>query len=125
MAAGDSPAAGRRRPTRLLLAVAAISGAASSGCGTGPSAATSPADSAYLSEVHDAAPDIATLRSDTQLIRLGHAVCDGFSAGASYVQLADRLALLQGSHFLPSQDLGAVITSAVDNFCPKYRGQTS
>ncbi len=125
MAAGDIPVAGRRRPATLLLAVVAVAGAASAGCGAGSSAATSQADSAYLSEVHDTAPEIGTLRSDTQLIRLGHAVCDGFSAGASYVQLADRLALLQGSHILPSEDLGAVITSAVDNYCPKYRDQTS
>lgn len=107
------------------MAVVAVIATVASGCGSGSSAATSQADTAYLSEVQDAAPDIATLRSDTQLIRLGHAVCDGFAAGASYVELADRLALLQGSSVLPSQDLGAVITAAVDNYCPKYRDETS
>ncbi len=95
-----------------------------SGCGSGSPASTAQ-DNAYLAELHDAAPDIAALRSDTQLVRLGHAACDGFAAGASYAQLADRMALLEGSHPLPSQDLGAVITSAADNYCPKYRGRVS
>lgn len=94
-------------------------------CGSGSSAASRAADQAYLAEVHDSAPDIGTERNDTQLVRLGHAACDGFSAGASYVQLADRLALLEGSHPLPSQDLGAVITAAADNYCPQYRVRVS
>jgi hypothetical protein len=83
------------------------------------------ADSAYLAELRDAEPEISSLRTGTQLIRLGHAACDGFSAGASYVQLADRLALLEGTHPLPSEDLGAVITAAVDNYCPKFRPRVS
>lgn len=94
-------------------------------CGSGSSSANRAADGSYLSEVHNAAPDIGTYRSDTQLIRLGHAACDGFSAGASYVELADRLALQEGSGALPSEDLGAVITAAADNYCPKYRDRVS
>ena len=107
----------------LAAAVAAVMVPA--GCRAGSSAPSSTADSSFLSEVHDSAPDIASVRSDTQLVRLGHAACDGFGAGASYVELADRLALQEGSHALPSQDLGAVITAAVDNYCPKYRSRTS
>lgn len=109
----------------LLVAGALISLAlALPGCGSGTS--SNPAqDSAYLAEVHDAVPEITAFRSDTQLIRLGHAACDGFAAGASYAQLADRLALLEGARPLPSEDLGAVITSAADNYCPEYRSRVS
>ena len=115
------------RPRRgaAMVTVAVVAVVLAGGCGSGSSAATSQADSAYLSQVHDQAPEIATYRSDTQLVRLGHAVCDGFAAGASYVELADRMALLEGSRPLPSQDLGAVITSAVDNYCPRYSDRTS
>lgn len=95
------------------------------GCGSGSSPASRAADSAYLSEVHDSAPQIGSFRSDTQLIRLGHAACDGFASGASYVELADRLALVEGSKPLPSEDLGAVITAAADNYCPKFRARVS
>jgi hypothetical protein len=85
----------------------------------------SPSDQAYLGEVHSAVPGIGTLRSDTQLVRLGHAACDGFAAGASFQELADRLVVEEGSKSLPSEDLGAVITAAADNFCPQYRGRVS
>lgn len=105
----------------VLAAVAVTSGAA--GCSQGSNGSSPHADSAFLSEVHESAPDIGTARSDTQLIRLGHAACDGFSAGASYEQLADRLVLQEGSNTLPTADLGAVITAAADNYCPKYRDQ--
>jgi hypothetical protein len=83
------------------------------------------ADSAFISSVLDAAPDIGTYRSDTQLIRLGHAACDGFASGVSYEQLADQLTLQEGSNPLPSEDLGAVITAAVESLCPKYLSQVS
>lgn len=101
----------------LLVAVPA--------CSPSPSAPDSPSDQAYLGEVHSAVPGIATLRSDTQLVRLGHAACDGFAAGASFQQLADRLSVEEGSRSLPSEDLGAVITAAADSFCPKYRDRVS
>lgn len=102
----------------------ALLGMAAASCGGGR-AGGSPADSEFLSAVHVAAPDIGTYRDDTQLVRMGHAACDGFGAGASYVQLADRLALLEGSHALPSQDLGAVITAAADVYCPRFRSKVS
>lgn len=80
-----------------------------------------PADQAYLQEVHSAAPDINSIRSDTQLVRLGRAVCDDFRAKASYQEVADRLSIMAGADRLPSGDLGAVITAAADNYCPQYR----
>jgi hypothetical protein len=95
-----------------------------SGCHSG-SAAPGSADQAYLGEVHDAAPDINSVRSDTQLVRLGHAVCDDFRAKASYQEVADRLSIETGSNRLPSSDLGAVITAAADNYCPQYRSLVS
>lgn len=87
--------------------------------------APSSADQAYLAEVHGAAPDINSVRSDTQLVRLGHAVCDDFKARASYQEVADRLSITSGSDRLPSADLGAVITAAADNYCPQYRSLVS
>lgn len=94
------------------------------GCHSG-TAAPSSADQAYLSEVHGDAPDIGSVRSDTQLVRLGHVVCDDFRAKASYEEVADRLSIEAGSDALPSADLGAVITSAADNYCPQYRNLVS
>ena len=89
------------------------------------SSATSPADENYLSELHGAAPDVGSFRSDIQLVRLGHAACDGLAAGASYETVADRLALQEQHPALPSADLGAVITSAADNICPQYHDRVS
>ncbi|MCU4185670.1 DUF732 domain-containing protein [Acidiferrimicrobium sp. IK] len=97
-----------------LLAVVAL------GCGSSTSAAATQQDSAFLAAVHGNAPDIGSYRSDVSLIRLGHAACDGFRSGVSYQQLADRLVLIQGSHPVPTADLGAVITAAVASFCPQY-----
>lgn len=93
-------------------------------CNSSPGT-SSPADQAYLSEVHGSAPDINATRSDTQLVRLGHAVCDDFRAKASYQEVADRLSIMAGSDRLSSQDLGAVITAAADNYCPQYRSLVS
>jgi Protein of unknown function (DUF732) len=90
-------------------------------CGGGNSAAAAAANQLFVSEVHVAAPDVSSYRSDVQLERLGHAACDGFRSGASYEELADRLPLLEGSDPLPSGDLGAVIDGAVDAYCPEYR----
>jgi Protein of unknown function (DUF732) len=77
----------------------------------------------FLSSVHVAAPGIGSYRTDVQLTRLGKAVCDDFEAGASYEELADRLALVEGSNPLPSEDLGAVINAAVQAYCPQYSNQ--
>ena len=96
-------------------------GLAGGGC-SDSAAKPSSTDQAYLAEVHGAAADINQYRSDTQLIRLGHVVCDDFRAKASYQEVADRLSLAAGAKSLPSADLGAVITGAADNYCPQYRG---
>jgi Protein of unknown function (DUF732) len=111
------------RPVRLLVALglALVLGSA---CGA-HAASDSAADSQFLSAVHDAAPNIGSFRTDTELIRIGHAACDGFSSHATYEQLADRLTLEEGNHPLPSEDLGAVITSAVEAFCPQFDSQVS
>lgn len=108
---------GRRAGRAVMAAAIGLLG----GCGASGGGAPSAADSGFLSEVHAAVPSVASLRSDVQLERLGHAVCDGFAAGASYQELADRLALQAGSGSLPSEDLGAVIMAAADNYCPQYR----
>jgi hypothetical protein len=94
-------------------------------CGGGHTASNDAATRQFLGAVHDAAPNIGTYRTDTQLIRIGHAACDGFRSHASYEQLADRLSLEEGSHPLPSEDLGTVITSAVEAFCPQFDDQVS
>jgi hypothetical protein len=89
-------------------------------CSTSAPSAGGASDQSFLAQVHDGAPDVSAYRSDVQLIRLGHAACDGFSAGASYVELADRLELQEGSNPLPPADLGAVISAAARAFCPRY-----
>lgn len=107
------------------MAAALAGGAlALAGCGGG-SGASSPADAQFLAAVHVAAPDVGQYRTDTELVRLGHAACDGFRGRASYLQIADRLSLEEGSHPLPSEDLGEVITAAVDAFCPQFRSEVS
>ncbi len=110
--------------TRTLLggALATLALVASS-CGSGSS--NNAADTQFLSAVHAAAPDIGSYRTDTELVRIGHAACDGFNSHASYEQLADQLALNEGTDPLPSEDLGTVITSAVQNFCPQFDDQVS
>jgi hypothetical protein len=109
-----------RRAKAAHLAAGALLTVGLVGCGSGPSASTNRQDQQFVDSVVSAAPDVGRYRSDTQLIRLGQAACEGFASGVSYEQLADRLALSEGANPLPSEDLGAVITSAVQSFCPKY-----
>jgi hypothetical protein len=104
-----------------VLFLAALAMVAVAGCDGRNSPAASAANQAFLSQVHVTAPDVGSYRSDVQLERLGHVACDGFHAGASYQELADRLPLLEGRHPLPSADLGAVIDAAVDAYCIQYR----
>lgn len=108
-------------PVAAMTAVTLALALALGGCGATSSAASRQADAEFLASVHNSAPDIGAYRSDTSLVRLGHAACDGFRGGVSYQQLADRLVLTQGSPGLPSADLGAVITAAVTSFCPQYQ----
>lgn len=107
-----------------VLVAGSIAVFVAAGCHSG-SGTASPADEGYLSEIHGADPNINSVRSDTQLVRLGHAVCDDFRAKASYQEVADRLSITTGSNRLPSADLGAVITAAADNYCPQYRSLVS
>ncbi|MBO0693883.1 MAG: DUF732 domain-containing protein [Acidimicrobiaceae bacterium] len=109
---------GRREVVRLVATVTL--GMLLLGCGAGRSAAAKQQDQRFVQSVESAAPDVSHYRNNTQLIRLGKAACVGFASGVSYQQLADRLILSEGSHPLPSEDLGAVITSAVNTYCPKY-----
>jgi hypothetical protein len=90
------------------------------GCGAGESAATKQQDEQFVNSVVASAPDVSHYRNNTQLIRLGRAACVDFASGVTYEELADRLALSEGPNPLPVEDLGTVITSAVDTFCPKY-----
>ena len=112
-----------RKPVRLLT-VASVTALCAAACGS-HSASNDAAASQFLSAVHNAAPNIGSYRTDTELIRIGHAACDGFRSHASYEQLADRLTLEEGNNPLPSEDLGAVITSAVEAFCPQFDSQVS
>jgi hypothetical protein len=104
----------------IRLAAGAGLGLLLVGCGAARSAAANEQDQRFVQSVESAAPDVGHYRNDTQLIRLGKAACAGFESGVSYQQLADRLVLTEGSNPLPSEDLGAVITSAVNTYCPKY-----
>lgn len=107
-----------------MVALGSVVGAVlATGCSSG--VPNSAADRSFLGEVHVGAPEINTYRSDVALVRLGHAACDAFRSGASYEGLADRMALLEGSNPLPSQDLGVVISSAVDSYCPQFRSRVS
>jgi hypothetical protein len=106
------------------VATVAASASLAGACGSG-SSTNSAADQAFLQTLHLTDPQINTYRTDVQLTRLGHAVCDDFSSGASYQEVADRLSTLQGSSALPSPDLGSVIDSAVEAMCPQYRDRTS
>jgi hypothetical protein len=116
---------GRRRLPRVrpvLVALALLIGAVA--CGSSrPSAAAQAEQQAFLAQVHDAVPTINHLRSDSQLVGLGHAVCTGFEAGVSYEDLADRMSLQDGN--LPTSVLGTVITSAGEHLCPKYSALVS
>lgn len=101
-----------------------VAGAMTAGCGSG-GGALSPADQSFLSDVQANAPGIEQYRSPTDLVRLGHVVCNDFAARATYEEVADRLSIESGSDSLPTADLGAVIIAAADNYCPQYRGLVS
>lgn len=102
----------------LGAAVIVVASLALTSC-VGHNPATAARDQHFLAELHQAMPNITQVRSNTALVRLGHAVCDEFDAGVSSLQIADRLGVDDGD--LPSQDLGAVMKSAVDVLCPRYR----
>lgn len=103
----------------MVFAALAI-GAAACGHPAATAAPSSVAEAAFLNEVHLQAPDVSSYRDNTALLRLGQAVCEGFSSGVSYQVLADRLTLSEGSHVMPTSDLGAVITAAARHLCPNF-----
>jgi hypothetical protein len=113
-----------RRQRAVLVATAGLAALSATACHS-HTATNDASDQQFLSAVFVAAPNIGTYRTNTELIRIGHAACDGFRSHASYEQLADRLTLQQGNNPLPSEDLGAVITSAVEAFCPQFDSQVS
>ncbi len=106
-------------PPRLRTAAClGLLAVALGGCGgrSGPSPA---AADAFLGAVHTADPAVNQVRSDRALLRLGEAVCAELSSGASFQTVADRL-LTSG---LPTGDIGALLSAAADDLCPRYRGR--
>jgi hypothetical protein len=116
-----------RSPSRLIVLLGCLVSCAwtAAGCASSEPGASTATDAQYLAAVDLAAPGISTYRTDSELIRMGHAACDGFGSGVSYEELADRLSLDEGANPLPSEDLGAVITSAVTAYCPKFLSEVS
>jgi hypothetical protein len=93
------------------------------GCGSAhQSAARQAADQHFVDGVHESATDIGRYRSNSQLVKLGHATCDGFRANANNEQVAGLLERTGGST-LPPEDLGAVMSKAVQYLCPAYAGR--
>jgi Protein of unknown function (DUF732) len=101
-----------------MVTIAATAGLA--GCGGVHRGAVRPAsEQHYVDGVHEQATDIGQYLNDSKLLRLGRAVCDGFRARASIEQIADLMERTNGRN-LPSQDLGAVISTSVKELCPAY-----
>jgi hypothetical protein len=84
------------------------------------SGSSSSATQPYLQQVHSQAPDISNYRTNSELVKIGQGVCNQFSAKATVEQVADKVAPPGSTGALPSEDLGAVINSAVQSLCPKY-----
>ena len=84
--------------------------------------ATRAADQHFVDGVHESATDIGRYRSDSQLLKLGHATCDGFRADANLQQIASLLESGAGPS-LPPEDVGAVMSTAVTGLCPSYAGR--
>ena len=108
-------------PWRLLVAAALLVAGTVAGCGSHPT--TSPAaDQAFVNAVYSQAPDIGAYRSGPQLLSLGQAICADLESGATVEQVGDRVPLLEGKVPLPPDDLGVVISAAVNKLCPKFHG---
>jgi hypothetical protein len=82
------------------------------------SAARRAVDQRFIDGVHESATDISKYRTDGQLIKMGHVVCDGFRAHANIEQIASLLE--RNAANLPPGDIGAVISTAVHVLCPEY-----
>jgi hypothetical protein len=107
----------RWRARLAVTAVIALFGSCSGGSGPAISRAE---DQKFLNSVYGQAPDISGYRTSTQLVSLGHAICQDLESGASVQTVGDRVPLIEGSVALPPADLGAVISAAVAVFCPKF-----
>src|SRR5579875_3561934 len=100
------------------VAVAALAGLLAA-CGT--SAASAAEQQAYLGQVHAQLPAIASLRTDTSLVRLGTAACDGLSSGAGFAAVAAQLQ--SANPTLASEAVGTLVTAAADQLCPAQRSR--
>jgi hypothetical protein len=109
----------RRHVVAVSVTVALVVAACSA---SHPSAARRAAEQRFIDGVHLNATDIGQFRTDSQLVKLGNAVCDGFQANASIQQIADLMERT-GARNLPPQDLGAIISTAVKDLCPAYSGR--
>jgi hypothetical protein len=75
----------------------------------------------FVDGVHNSATDISEYRTDSQVIKMGHVVCDGFRANANIEQIAGLLERTAAD--LPAGDIGAIISTAVKVLCPAYAGR--
>jgi hypothetical protein len=106
-------------PWRLPITAALVVAVIVAGCGS--DASTSPgAAQAFVNSIYSQAPDIAGYRTGPQLISLGQAICADLESGASVEEVGDRVPLLEGDDPLPPDDLGVVISAAVNELCPKF-----
>lgn len=105
-------------PAALAVAVCAAA-AVAAGCGASAGAGSA-ATLGYLQQLHGADPQINQARSDQSLVRLGQAACADFSSGVPFASVAEQL---QSTAGLSPEELGTVLTAAVDNLCPKYRSE--
>jgi Protein of unknown function (DUF732) len=106
-------------PGRLPVAAALVVAVTAAGCGSHSS--TSPgAAQAFVNSVYSQAPDIGGYRTGPQLIGLGQAICADLESGATVEEVGDRVPLLEGNEPLPPDDLGVVISAAVNKLCPKF-----
>lgn len=90
-------------------------------CSAQPSAARRAMDQHFVDGVHESATDIGQYRTDSQLVKLGHATCDGFRAHANIEQIAGLLERTASK--VPAGDIGAIISTAVNVLCPAYAGR--
>jgi Protein of unknown function (DUF732) len=98
----------------LVLSVAGCSGGHQS-------AAARAMDQRFVDGVHNSATDISGYRTDSQVVKMGHVVCDGFRANANIEQIAGLLERTAAN--LPAGDIGAIISNAVNVLCPAYAGR--
>ncbi len=106
-------------PWRLPLAAALVVAVTAAGCSSHSS--TSPAAAqAFVNSVYSQAPDIGGYRTGPQLLSLGQAICTDLESGATVEEVGDRVPLLEGNEPLPPDDLGVVISAAVNELCPKF-----